>query len=897
MSIEELRAFAQRYNLGARAQEELTRLFEQRADSRQTHLYADAETELGGQLATDWQAEPVSLVSRLPTEEQRSVSTERLMPDGTRYEERGVLGQGGMGEVRRVLDRALGRTMAMKVIAARLIRDEELLARFTEEAQATAQLQHPGIVPVHVRGRLWDGRLYFTMAEVGGRTLREVTAEVHDPRHGDPWRTTPSGWTLRRLLTAFHKVCETMAYAHARGVVHRDLKPDNIMLGEHGTVLVLDWGLAKVVGSQTPLRAETARSVSTVRSEGDTFHTAMGWVAGTPHYMPPEQARGLIELIDARADVYALGAVLYQILSGRPPYLGPTGAAVIDMVKAGPPPALRTLRRPHRLPDELMAACERAMARRPEARFDSAIDLADELLAWLEGARKRERALEIVQTARTSTPRAAAHRAQAERLRAQAAARLSELQTWEAEVKKAPAWRLEDQAQELDRRADLLAVDQVLHLQAALSHDPNLTEAHVELAAVFRRTHSNAEDEGNIPEADRAELSLRSHTEALPKGSPERASHLEYLVGRGALSLVTNPPGARVTLERYELVNRRLVAAPVRALGRTPLVRVPIEMGSYRLRIEATGREPASYPVFIGRQEHWTGRPEGRPAPVPIRLLPEGALGPDEIHVPAGWFLSGLDPGSHEHLPARRVWVEPFVMRRFQVTNREYLAFLNDLLQQGREEDALRHMPRTRHASRGGAGEAVYGRLPSGRFALVEDAEGDLWDSDWPVCLVDWFGAVAYADWLSARTDHPWRLPSEFEWEKGARGVDGRLYPWGDAFDPSWACVAPSHRDGRLLPSVVGDYPVDESPYGVRGMAGNMREWCLDLFSASGPEVKSGRLQIPSAAHPARGRPHRVHRGGGFTNHPRRARLVLRRGPHPRLRYVDVGFRLVRSLL
>src|SRR5690606_17346235 len=113
--------------------------------------------------------------------------------------------------------------------------------RFVEEAQCSAQLQHPGIVPVHELGRLADGRLYFTMREIRGRTLTEVIAEVHEASGDGEWRPGPSGFTFRRLVDAFHRVCEAVAYAHHRGVIHRDLKPDNVMLGEHGEVLVVDW--------------------------------------------------------------------------------------------------------------------------------------------------------------------------------------------------------------------------------------------------------------------------------------------------------------------------------------------------------------------------------------------------------------------------------------------------------------------------------------------------------------------------------------------------------------------------------------------------------------------------------------------------------------------------------
>ena len=164
-----------------------------------------------------------------------------LAEDG-RYEDRGAIGAGGMGEVRRVYDRVLGRTVAMKLLRWRALHRADLQEMFVAESRVTASLQHPGIVPVHDRGVLPDGRIWYTMTEVRGETLSQLIARVHEPEK------EAAGWTLRRLLGVFYQVCETMAYVHSRGVVHRDLKPDNIMVGAFNEVLIMDWGIAKVRG-------------------------------------------------------------------------------------------------------------------------------------------------------------------------------------------------------------------------------------------------------------------------------------------------------------------------------------------------------------------------------------------------------------------------------------------------------------------------------------------------------------------------------------------------------------------------------------------------------------------------------------------------------------------------
>ena len=285
-----------------------------------------------------------------------SVDEERLSTTwfGDRYEDLGPLGRGGMGDVRRVRDTELNRTLAMKIVRERLVYKDNAMTRFLEEAQTAAQLQHPNIVPVHDIGTLPDGRVWFTMKDVRGRTLGDVTAEVHAAATFQ-WNPGANGWTFKRVLASFLSVCRAMAYAHERGVVHRDLKPDNVMVGRHGETYVLDWGLAKVIGRPerlVDLRVDPAGASTDTAIEDTTIitersgssPTSVGSVEGTPAYMAPEQARGETEAIDARTDVYALGAILYHILSGCRPYNGPDSYEILVQALMGPPTPLRDLR-------------------------------------------------------------------------------------------------------------------------------------------------------------------------------------------------------------------------------------------------------------------------------------------------------------------------------------------------------------------------------------------------------------------------------------------------------------------------------------------------------------------------------------------------------------------------
>ncbi len=317
-----------------------------------------------------------------------------------RYDVRNEVGRGAMGAVLRVWDADLRRQLAVKVMLAfesekgsRTPSQESSAARryarFLEEAQITGQLDHPGIVPVHEIGLDANGRLYFTMKLVRGRELREVLELV---RKGE------EGWNLTRALNVLLRVGEAMAFAHEKGVIHRDLKPDNVMVGRFGEVYVMDWGLAKVLGAKDThdLRLRRADgSHSIVRTErqdqaqeGDSpLATMDGDIVGTPCYMPPEQARGRLDDIGPHSDVYSVGAILYEILGGQMPYCAPgdrpSPQAVLGALINSPPTPLRTLRKD--LPDELVAICEKAMARDIAARYPSMSGLTEDLRAYLEG--------------------------------------------------------------------------------------------------------------------------------------------------------------------------------------------------------------------------------------------------------------------------------------------------------------------------------------------------------------------------------------------------------------------------------------------------------------------------------------------------------------------------------
>jgi eukaryotic-like serine/threonine-protein kinase len=812
-----------------------------------------------------------------------------------RYEDVGLIGRGGMGEVRRVRDRVLNRVVAMKVLRWEYIASKRVRARFTAEAEVTAGLQHPGIVAVHDRGELADGRLWFTMKEVRGRTLGDVIDEVHAASGPAGFEAGPSGWTFRRLVDAFARIAQAVAYAHQQRVVHRDLKPDNLMVGELGEVLVMDWGIARRdrerdAGAAIDPEGEAVIPSGPVAVDGMTMEgsalgeamTVEGTPLGTPAYMPPEQARGELELHGPASDVYSLGAILYQLLAGKPPY---QGGSAIWQVRNGPPaPLAEAVKGGPPVPPELVQIAARAMERAIGDRYPSAEVLAAEVLTWLDGARRRDQGLSILEQARALEPQIAHLRALAAKAQAEARAALAPLKPFDPVEKKRPGWALEGEAARLSREAALVETRWLETVHGALSQDPHLPEAHAALADHYRERLRVAEEARQDEEAARCEVLLEAH---------DRGRHAAFLRGEAKLSLVTDPPGAEVRLHRYTPIDHRLVPEPAGVLGKTPLDGVQLSRGSYLLTIHAEGRAEVRYPVSLERAGRWDGRAPGEDAPRPIVLPREDELGPDDVYVPAGYAWTGGDPAAGDSLPRRQIWIDAFVIRRYPVTNREYLEFLNDLVAAGREKQALDLAPPSVADPRGTTRPTLE-RDAGGRFVLGKEGAWDgAWDLDYPVLRVDWHGAVAYARWLAERAGQPWRLLNELEREKAARGADGRMFPWSDEPEPGFTRVSESFaappRQAR-----VDEPTLDESPYGVRWLAGNARDWCNNRWRREGPAVEDGRLILD----PARDDDpdYRAVRGGAWGSPMQNGRAAMRFGALPAFRHLNTGLRVGRSI-
>lgn len=753
------------------------------------------------------------------------------------------IGRGGMGCVYEARDSELRRSVAVKCFADAAKATGQQLGRFVAEAQITAQLEHPNIVPVYDMGVTLEGQLYFVMRRVKGRSLREVLRLLVE---NDEERARE--WTQHRLLAAFVQICQAVAYAHDRGVVHRDLKPPNIMLGNFGEVLVMDWGIARLTeeGLEEPVDRISYKK------------TEWGRALGTPGYMSPEQILGQHETVDARSDVWSLGAILYELLTLRKAFFG-CEEDVTEGVLTGKLDDPRSCSPERSIPDEIAEIAMKALDVEPSKRYQNAAELAGAVESFLEGSKRREAARD--------------RSAEAERLWREYESlgkELAELheRVGELEQMVAPWAPLSEKRELLDVReaiSDLeihrseLFARVVTSCERALEQDPQSSASRALLARAYASRMAEAEVRRDVTEQRFFEARVRAYDDG---------SMAVFLEGAGALSLYTDPPGAEVICQRYEQRGLVWSLSPPEVLGTTPLEAQPLAMGSYRMVLRAPGKRDTIYPVHITRGKWWVSGEQ------PIRLYSGDEIGSGFVYVPPGPFIRGGDPDAPGAFTREQVWLPGFFVAAYPVTMESYCRFVN-ALHKSDPETAWARVPRATSSPTGGAGQ--YWRRPGRgeRYLIPEtDEDGDRWNPFWPVMAVSWADATAYAEWISQQTGIRYFVTPELWWEKAGRGVDGRSYPWGDEFDSS-LCKMRSSRPGRPLPEAVGAFQTDVTVYGVCDMAGSIREWCCeDNFDG---------IQLLRGV-----------RGGSWDDHPRHCRLAHRHDFEHWLVRSQIGLRLAR---
>ncbi len=842
------------------------------------------------------------------------------------YEIRAELGRGGMGVVYRAFDPDLRREVALKVLLVSGRVGSEAIERFHREARAAAKLSHPGIVQIHDVGEA-DGKPYYTMELLPGRGLDEVLREP--------------GLAPREVVDIIRQVATALHYAHERGVLHRDIKPRNIVVIREGvgwTAKVVDFGLAKMVEQELRAGGEG--------SSGPTL-TRTGEVLGTPVYMSPEQVRSM-RAVDARSDVYSLGATLYEALTGRVPFDRATLAELFQVIVQEDPVLPRRWKPV--LDGDVETICLRCLQKDPGHRYTSAGALAEDCRRWLDGepisARRVGLLLRTWRRARRNKAVAIpmgvmafllvavlaawAGGAIREQVRfrselAEARSALADGRLPQALVKARSAVAIDPEdsaasglladvlaakgrelAAEYDScvRAEQTLFDAavpegrearwqrdaklhdaeanrgtawsqaVLKCHEALTHDPVHAASRSELAELYwdelvraerRKDHSEAgrytrlvQEYGNAAMKDRlrgvktvrVEFRLpagiaRTNIDAylfewMPCSIPPVLAlvpidtHGGSRIGIPGLGpwepapALRAPPAHRsAPAVRLPLSGRNRVPLSVES-GRTVFCR-DLPKGSYVLLLSpGQGLFETRYPFEVAREESWNETCDLAAVSPPA---PPGEADSDSegetfwVFVPAGPYRSSNDPACLQ-VPPRRgarcrvpdAGAEGFFLTRFEVSTDLWLAYLND---GGWHEPSKAWARIPRRTATPSRESAFMRRDTDGRFSY----HPDWWGPHWSISGVSPSDAEDFCAWLTRKTGGgvwTFRLPTEDEWEKAARGPDGRCFPWGDTFDPSFCCIQ-SSRDG-LSAEPPGAFPIDESPYGVRDLAGVVSE-------------------------------------------------------------------------
>ncbi len=748
-----------------------------------------------------------------------------VVSDPARYRPERLLGAGGMGEVHECSDVVLGRRVAVKRLRGESVTDELAVAMLEREARVIGSLEHPNIIPVYDAGYLDETGPFYAMRMMERPSLE---AALRKMREADG--PALAEYTLNRLLRVFIQVCGAVDYAHSRGVIHCDLKPANILLGSFGEVLVVDWGMA-----------HTAREISAFQG-------------GTPGYMAPEQFEGRPP--DARTDVFALGAILYEILTLRPAF--PERPDSLQQMRQRRPIVPRDRAPDRAIPDELAEVSLHALESDPAARFQSASEIGTAIETFLEGTRERERREKRATELTEQGDMLADSYEEMLESRPERVAEMSELLAsvppWEAADQKQTLWDAEDRQIVLDSLSIRTFQSSVAAYEQALDEVPSFDGANRGLARLYRaelrRAHERRDDFDRV------------YFEGLLRQVDPDSSESQ---GQTTLRLHTTPELVEVTLGHVHDVGRRLAVVREEPIGQSPIEADHLPPGSYVLKLRRPGFFEVLAPVLL--------RP-GQTHEQTIDLRGASDLKPGEVFIAGGSALLGGDETNLRGRELHPVTVPSFYIDAFPVSFHEYFEFLTSQF----ATDPVAAGPLLPMNTDGTSYWTWTGSdfEPTSRMLR--------WGDDREMLLsLPAFGltlpcAEAYARWKSESTGRRYRLPTEDEWEKAARGTDGRRYPWGDRFDSSF-CKMRESRSSVPQPEPSGSFALDVSPYGVRDLAGGIAEWV-----------------VPAASAPGRPGTMAATRGGAWCDWRVDCAVGARRSYFIEERSARIGFRLVRDV-
>ena len=801
----------------------------------------------------------------------------------------GELGMGGNGEVSLAVDGVLGRNVAVKTLHEDLRMRSDLLERVIREAQTAAQLEHPNIVPIYSLGFSPKHGVYFTMKRLRGDSLRHILSEL---AQNNPAYTTR--YSTARRLAIFIRICQGILYAHSKQILHRDLKPENIRVGEYGEVTIIDWGLVHAVSNQLPderrRQAEAARtSWENELEKGNIMNTSNptldGELNGTPRYMSPEQASAQNSNLDERSDIYSLGVILYELMTFfNPFYDKQEQKEIIKAVRTGNYYRPRRFSTARNVSEELEAICLKAMALRREDRYQNVSELLNDLYAHQEGkpvsAYKGNPFSKLKKLFQRNPIRTAVFFSALFSLVFFAGIRyVIDKQNVNSVIA-----QVEDSLDKVSQRQEYLATKrqewnladpEIIKRQQNIVNEieNQLEAANLLLNSIsklrsggyrFRRTRELllmndmrfCTRYRRFPELKKRLAQVDEGPSTLGEGASldfvELVRQSRHILGGSCTvySVVTEPPDASLRIRPFnseapdsnprlgeykEILSADTIHVSEeegevnRTVAYTPVHGFKLPKGKYLFEFKTQDGQMLEMPVMLRHAEERN-----------IHVVIPAAIPPGTVYVPENLVYIGdhsLDEDAY-----RRKHFTGFFIGKYEVTFEEYRRFWLSLSPEMREEC----MPVVILGERQ--------RVPIRAF----DAEGLLHPrlkAECPVVGVSHDAAQEYCKWHGEQIGFPCRLPTAYEWEAAARGVDARLYPWGNDFEKEFANTnetthAPGHRAN--LPVPPGSFPRDISPYGAFDMAGNVRELTdsqfddgTDFYQIKGASFTSSRRSLP----------------------------------------------------
>ena len=796
----------------------------------------------------------------------RQVLSVKMEKHGAHYSDIKLIGEGSHGKVHGARDVLLGREVAIKSLKERYRDNDMAVDHFLKEARGTAQLEHPNIMPVHDMGVSDELGVYFTMKKIEGEDLKEILGKLQS--NASFYEKT---YSLNFLLEIFLAVCNGLAFAHGKGVVHRDLKPANIMVGKYGEVLILDWGLVKQVGAEEAADGDVQLDFD---ESGGNSQTMDGAISGTPNYMSPEQAEGRIKDIDFHSDIYSLGALLYHTLAFHPPFEKAQLRQLLENVKTGnfQPPRKRFPER--RIPRELEAICLKAMSTHPINRYRSVELLAQDIRNYIGNfdvrAYKAPRWVRLWKACKRNPVKSSVVAAAAAALLVAFGAQRAMLYgSYRSNVGRADELRrqgneLIDEATALYEELQVLCVESELKEKAPreLEIEELLGNLGTDIAAKYNVAEALYE---SVPKPYRGKPAVYEGYVGIMQRRIDFALHRkQYDQARQWLETVRlriAQPDVRVDAEavrKLEAVQHRidgqgsLEVAGTESIhdvivwpmfddadvprkiqgdaiwrGKPPFRIDVVKKGSYVMQVTQGEGSLMTFPVYISHGEQKQVELE-----IPSSV-PDGM-----VYVSGGDFIFGGEDSRfyREH----RRSLPSFFIKKHEVTVAEYLEFWETLADPGLKSE---YMGRIRF------------RQQDRRYMDAWDAQGNLTDErlgmEYPVVGIPREAAEAFCEWKSRRTGAVIRLPTAMEWEKAARGVDGRRYVWGNGFvkGANFALTKGNEKGKARFPfwAPPGKFMRDVSVYGACDMAGNVREMTSTPLPHSDTfhQIKGGSASTP----------------------------------------------------